>query len=174
MFKSLSIAQLKWKAVYTLCGCFFLSANLAIDYSLQRWIWEFSFWGSRRCSPPNWSTKSIESTLIGSQSFIPQGHLRIVSYNFRQNNVVIYSKRTCLPGQFHSAHDTVCKDFPAQEIGAKTAHLINGHTCSVAISWTSTTCFGTITPRTPSRPLRFWNYCSIRLLTKWVEGWRLY
>ena len=124
MFKSLSIAQLKWKAVYTLCGCFFLSATLAIDYSLQHWIWEFSFWGSGRCSPPNWSTKSIESTLIGSQSFIPRGHLRIVSYNFRQNNVVIYSKRTCLPGQFHSAHDTVCKDFPAQEIGAKTAPLL--------------------------------------------------
>ena len=74
--------------------------------------------------PLPWSTKSIESTLIGSQSFIPRGHLRIVSYNFRQNNVVIYSKRTCLPGQFHSAHDTVCKDFPAQEIGAKTAPLL--------------------------------------------------
>ena len=52
--------------------------------------------------------------------------------------------------------------------------LINGHTCSVTISWTSTACFGTITPWTPSRPLRFWNWCSNRLRTKWVEGWRLY
>lgn len=40
---------------------------------------------------------------------------------------------------------------------SKDCPLINGHTCSVAISWTSTTCFGAITPRTPSRPLRFWN-----------------
>ena len=52
--------------------------------------------------------------------------------------------------------------------------LINGHACSVTISWTSTACFGTITPWTPSRPLRFWNWCSNRLRTKWVEGWRLY
>lgn len=52
--------------------------------------------------------------------------------------------------------------------------LINGHACSVTISWTSTACFGTITPWAPSRPLRFWNWCSNRLRTKWVEGWRLY
>lgn len=27
-------------------------------------------------------------------------------------------------GQFHSAHDTVCKDFPAHEIGVETAPLL--------------------------------------------------
>ena len=29
--------------------------------------------------------------------------------------------QTHLPGQLHSAHDLICLDFPAQEIGAKTA-----------------------------------------------------
>ena len=57
---------------------------------------------------------------------------------------------------------------------SKNCPLINGHACSVTISWTSTACFGAITPRTPSRPLRFWNWCRIRSLAKLVEGRRLY
>ena len=157
MFKSLSIAQLKWKAVYTLCGCFFLSATLAIDYSLQHWIWEFSFWGSGRCSPPQLiyqvyriyiNRKSVIYSPRASQNCKLQFQAKQCC-NIFQENMSTWAVPFCTWHSLQRLSSTGDR--------SKDCPLINGHTCSVAISWTSTTCFGAITPRTPSRPLRFWN-----------------